>query len=306
MFLAGQAYADDWTPAHLRSAVRRGDIDRLWRGAYATPVPPTAVGRSVRLVQRSVAACLSGFDVSVSHLAAAGLRGWPWWAAEPRPCVTTWSPALSVLGDVHVHRSPLPYGDAVNSTVGPVTSAGRTIVDITREFGLESGLVTADAALRSGGVKHDELVAALDRAGGLPGVRRARDLLELVEPLSESVLESRSRYRIHLAGLPPPRCQAVLLDTSGAFIARVDFLWEEFGVVGEADGLDKYERDPRRQASEGRRAAALDRVGLGYESWLWADLDRFGTVARRLENAFALAQSRPRARRWRVAESVHA
>lgn len=156
--------------------MRRGEVDRLWRGAYAAPVPDTAQGTTTRLVQRSVAACLSAHDVAVSHLAAATIRGWPWWADTPRPCVTTRSTGLGVVGDVHVHRTLLPAGDAVRSDVGPVTSGARTVVDIAREFGLEAGLVTADAALRSGGLTRDELAAAVGRARGMPGLRAVRDL----------------------------------------------------------------------------------------------------------------------------------
>ena len=302
VFTYEQAVPVGWTARHLLVATRRGDVDRLWRGVYARPVTDDAIGRADRIAQQAVAAALMNHSVGASHLASAALWTWPWWASDPRACVTTPLRALTTAGPVHVHRAPLLVGETgTYRGAVPTTAAGRTVVDIAREFGVESGLVTADAALRSGHLDRDGLAAAVAHAAGRRGVEAARRVLELVDPRSESALESRSRFRIDAAGLPPPIPQAVILDRFGRFVARVDFLWLEQGVVGEANGRAKYERDTGRRAREGARGDQLERLGLIHEAWEWADLDPFDRTARRLHHALTHGAVTPGRRRdWRV------
>lgn len=90
------------------------------------------------------------------------------------------------------------------------------------------------------------------------------------------MLESRSRHRIGRAGLPAPLTPTDLFDVSGNFVARVDFSWPRYGVVGEADGLGRHEREP------------------------------FDPMARRLRNALAAGQIQPGQRRWRLASGLAA
>lgn len=54
--------------------------------------------------------------------------------------------------------------------------------------------------------------------------------------------ESWSRVQMATLGLPMPQLQTRILDARGEFVARVDFEWEEYGVVGEFDGKTKYGR----------------------------------------------------------------
>ncbi len=82
-----------------------------------------------------------------------------------------------------------------------------------------------------------------------PGSCAAFRAIEHADATAESVLETLSRLAIYEQGLPPPRTQVVIGDAHGP-IARVDFLWERFGVVGEADGIGKYTSDGRRSTAE--------------------------------------------------------
>lgn len=123
-----------------------------------------------------------------------------------------------------------------------ITSAARTVVDLARERPIREGVVVADSALRRHLVTVPELRAMARDCFTKPRINRAYQAIELAEPNSESVLESVSRLAMHEQELPPPRTQVVIRDARGP-IARVDFLWEHYGVVGEADGLGKYEPD---------------------------------------------------------------
>jgi hypothetical protein len=72
-----------------------------------------------------------------------------------------------------------------------------------------------------------------------PGLQRAAEVVAFADPLAESPLESISRVAFRDLGLPPPQLQA-LLGADGLIIARVDFYWERFRTVAEADGEMKY------------------------------------------------------------------
>ena len=106
--------------------------------------------------------------------------------------------------------------------------------DLARTESLRSGVVTADAALRSG-LPREELVRVLDAHRGWPGVRRARTALAFADGRSESPLESLGRLTCLEEDLPVFEPQVeVWLD--GELIARVDGLWREQLVVFEGDG----------------------------------------------------------------------
>ena len=74
--------------------------------------------------------------------------------------------------------------------------------------------------------------------------------------------------------------QVVIVDDGGNVIARVDFLWEEFGLVGECDGRIKYS-DRDALYSEKRREDAIRQRGLGMVRWGSPDLTN-DVLARRL------------------------
>jgi very-short-patch-repair endonuclease len=75
--------------------------------------------------------------------------------------------------------------------------------------------------------------------------------------------------------VPAPKVQVRVLDDRGRFIARVDMLGEEEGVVGEADGLVKYAgaSPARAVAEEKQREARLQALGLVVVRWTAEQLD---------------------------------
>lgn len=105
----------------------------------------------------------------------------------------------------------------------------------------------------------------------------------MATPLRESWLESASAWVMSSWGLPLPVAQVVVLDAAGRFVARVDALWPDHGVVGEADGLAKYAMGTTDQDGVGLVArAARDQLvredrprdlGLVVVRWSSPDLD---------------------------------
>jgi hypothetical protein len=83
-------------------------------------------------------------------------------------------------------------------------------------------------------------------------------------------LESVSRVVMQQYGVPAPRLQVRI---GQPLVGIVDFLWEEFGVIGEADGLLKYD-DPNALRAEKLRQEALECLGYVVVPWTWNDIWR--------------------------------
>lgn len=285
VFTTHQAAVRGWTSAALRHATERGRADRLWRGVYAEPVTSDAAGRDRRRVQLAVAAAVTNAGLLVSHGPAASLHCWQWWAPRPQACVThSFEVGATRVSGVHVHRADLGRFDRWQAGTVAVTSPARTVCDIAREYGTEAGLCAADSAAHAGDVRLIDLRRAAAKARDWPGGRSIAPILELLDPRSESVLETRSRFAMPGVGIPPPMTQVLLHDRAGVFVARVDFFWPELGIVGEADGLSKYERREDVTAEKAREDA-IRRLGLVVVRWVWSDLARFDVVARRFWQA---------------------
>ncbi|WP_375493951.1 hypothetical protein [uncultured Jatrophihabitans sp.] len=202
---------------------------------------------------------------------------------------------------MHLHRATLIDVDVVDDGGFRYTTAARTVMDIAREHGVSAGVVAADCALRRGLVDEDALAAEYERCATWPGRKAARLTLLGADRLAESPLESLSRLCMAAHGLPKPSLQTVIRDEHGQFVGRVDFYWDEFGVVGECDGELKYS-DAATVTAEKRRQIAVTDTGLIVVRWDWAAVFAFGPVARRLDTAFARgAHHGSPQRRWRVA-----
>jgi hypothetical protein len=182
------------------------------------------------------------------------------------------------------------------------TRTARTVLDIAREHNVDDAVVVGDAALARGMTDGDRLFACAARCAGWPGARRANQVLGLLDPRSESPLESVSRIRIPMFGVPAPEPQVDILTRSGLFLGRLDFYWDEFGVAGEVDGQVKYTDDPvLAVVREKRRQGPMEDLGLIFVRWGRWELENMRALTHRLGEAFARGARRPRADRTYVA-----
>ncbi len=104
---------------------------------------------------------------------------------------------------IRVHQAELPPEHVTKCRGVPVTSVGRTVVDLARALPFPEGVAVADSALPAGQTTPDELAAVLARCARWPGSQRARRVAAFSDPLAESVLESISRAAFREQGLPP-------------------------------------------------------------------------------------------------------
>lgn len=278
----------------LKNAVRTGRIRRVRTGAYTAMATDESVSfksRERSFVVDAVAATRTIAGCVLTHRSAALMRGLPALAAD-QACITIPATSGRTLAGLHVHRAPVP-ADCVELIGGvPISTVGRTIVDLAREHGFDEAVAAGDAALRLNQVGRPELYSVLERCHRWPGSKTARAAIQFCDPRSESVLESLSRVEISRHDLPAPELQAELRDHYGGFVARVDFLFVELGVVGEADGLAKYSTvgvDEHEQ----RRRQRIENLGYGFVRWQAADLRNFAVIAERIRHTARHLPPRP-------------
>ncbi len=120
------------------------------------------------------------------------------------------------------------------------TDLSRTVWDVARLGGVESGVVTADSALRRSPEITDDLQALAREFRHQPRARQAWLTLRLADGRSESAGESVSRVRFVRHGIPVPDLQFEVIDDNGEVLGRSDFGWEECRHLGEFDGKVKY------------------------------------------------------------------
>jgi hypothetical protein len=248
-----------------------------------------------------IAAALTTADAWASHTTAAVLDGVPLLRVPATSCVTLPPGVSGEVAGVHLHRCTKI--EPVRAGVVPLSPVEWTAVELAREHGVAAGVIAADYLLHLNKATAGGLELRVELACGWPGVRAARDAIAFADGRSESVLETRSRLLMHRWGIPEPELQVRIGNGWGGFVARVDFYWDEFGVVGEADGAMKYDgSEPAALHVEKKRQEILEQdLDLLVVRWGTADLADFGAIAARLRRKFATGARAPRStRRWRV------
>jgi len=157
---------------------------------------------------------------------------------------------ISLLAGVVVRRSEVRADEVVTRRRLPTTTVLRTLTDLGRRVPLLEGVAAIDMALHRGLINASALREWVNTHPRFPGVARLRRAIELAEPATESVMETRLRLVLILGGLPRPLAQVQLHDEHGQFVARPDFYYPEQRLALEYDGAshrDSLAADNRRQ-----------------------------------------------------------
>lgn len=136
-----------------------------------------------------------------------------------------------------------------------VTNPLRTAFDCGRWLSLVEGTVVADALSHADLFTRQDLTSYWMTHRGLRGVRQLHRICDLMEPKSESPMETRVRLLVVLAGLPRPTPQLIVLDRLGRFVARADLGYERERLIVEYDGAFHWEQ---RREDDRRRDAMRD------------------------------------------------
>lgn len=263
----------------LVALVEAGKIVSLARGVYT---PASLLGslsdQPERLHSLTVAAAIRlSPGLVASHESAARILGIDVLSAPgivtPEITLSRPSnvPSSSTRGSARVRSADLPAAHLTSRFGVTLTSAARTVTDISRSATFIEGVVAVDSALRDQPIRKDDLADITSYCRGWPGIRQAREVIAFGNPLAESPLESAARVIFHQHGIARPELQVHVVGVRRTAIARVDFFWRAAGVIGEADGDLKYE-DPARARAELARDRHLHEAGYEVVHLTWREL----------------------------------
>lgn len=235
----------------LTRRLQTGAVRRVAAGVYVyASVPPSWH------MEVAVAVLASGPRAAASHMTAAHLHG----LVDRPDRIEVVTPRTGRRSDGFVlHQSTdLEDADLILMNGVRATSIARTIVDIGVPHGVGKTGSCLDEARRCGLVTLEEVAAVLHRVArrGRNGVGPARRILTerlAWDQITESQLEDRFLRLLQRYGLPRPHCQHTICDSSGGFVARVDFAYPDSRLVIELDGARfhtdraSFQRDRERQ-----------------------------------------------------------
>lgn len=214
----------------LLSRVRRGDVERPFRGAYLLPPMPD---RSDAL--RAAAALSIRADARVSHASAAR-----WHRLDGAPEETAFQVSVG-----YPCRAETPAGVALLRTSSPefiwtpqapVTSVARTLVDLAPRVSRARLRVLTGDALRRGLTTIDDIVAAVAAAGPRCGAGPLLRELESLNPRLDSGFEQRFFDWVDTTDLPRPEAQVLVEDGFGWY-CHLDAAWRRAKLGVETDGF---------------------------------------------------------------------
>ena len=149
-----------------------------------------------------------------------------------------------------MRRTVLSEEDVTTARGLPATTVERTLADVCSQLALTEAIVLADAATHLRLTTPSSLAALAANSPSRWGLSRFRRVVELVEPLAESPMETRLRMVMIRSGLPRPIAQHTVVDGSGRFLARLDLFYPEAMLGIEYDGAihnNSLAEDDRRQ-----------------------------------------------------------
>lgn len=285
------------TPAELKAMVASGDLVRLRRSTFVDGQVWRDTSRWARheLRARAVAQtlCQPGSPYALSHHSALAVHGIGVYDVDERVHLVRTDGHRGRSRDVlHVHPPVLPA--SVGEADGiPAVVPELACLQVAAAFGAVAGLVSADAAMRSGFFDRARLTAARSLVVG-PRSPRADVILEHATDQSDSGGETRCRWVMHCIGLPPPALQVPVHDAVGELVGVVDFLFRQHWTIVEFDGAVKYDgRDDL--IAEKRREDRLRELGFEVIRITWGELAHPDRVHAKIRAAFArsLARRRP-------------
>jgi hypothetical protein len=252
----------------LEAWLRSGRLRALHRGVYA----PRNLVITSRVTARAATLATGRSDAAAGYETAAGVH-------DIGVLALTGPPHVIVPVCIHrpsrpdlvVHRRGLVEADVVDLDGVRATAVLRTVVDLLGAPGRLAAIWAGEAALRAGAVPAEALDAAVGARSGRPYAARMRQWRALMDPRSESPLETAIRLVLHDAGLPAPEPQYEVRTRDGHVVARIDLAWPAMRLALEADGKEPHGM-PRPVYTDRWRTNAL--VGWRVIRFTWYDVLR--------------------------------
>lgn len=294
-FSRRDAIVAGYSDADLRRCVASGEWMRVTRGAYAArcpaleAMPPWEQAAWVHeRTARAIYHRLRGRAV-VSHQSALLLHGVR--VAEldlHRVHVTRMSGSGRSDRAVCQHAAR-PVVQVICELDGVRTTApARAVVETVRSASVPVAVSVVDQVLRLRLATPQAMTDALVPFAGRSGIRTAARAVQFGDGRAESVGESWLRVLLADLGLPAPLPQAEIRDEHGLLVGRVDFLFEQYGVIVEFDGAVKYaDGGPRALLAEKAREDRLRDLGYQVVRVSWPDLSQPAELLAKIRRAIA-------------------
>ena len=242
VFLRRQALESGYAVDEIRGLLRAKRWLRVRHGAYVgreLHEQLDEAGRGMLLV-RAVSLVVKEPAV-FSHTSASLLQRQPTWGMDLDTVHLTRTSTHSgrIVAAVNHHEASLEESEIEVVDGLRCTTLHRTPLDVTRQFGFDAGVVSADAALRRG-ANLDSMRMSAARMRHWPDARDVVPVVDFADAGAESPGESLARIFVVAQGFPPPETQVVIRN--GTFIARTDMKLRNLPILVEFDGRMKYRR----------------------------------------------------------------
>jgi hypothetical protein len=204
------------------------------------------------------------------------------WVDDRKPAELLWSNRRPPRG-IHAWSDRFA-DDEVEWVDGMrVTTPARTALDIACRYPVGRAVAAIDALARATRLKVADTELLVERYRGRRGIRKAREVLDLVDAGAESPQETWLRLIVIKHGFPRPQTQIPVYDEFGALVAVFDLGWEDMKIAMDYEG-DHHRVDRRRYNHDIRRAETVAEMG-------WTDIrvtaeDSEGGIIRRLSAAW--------------------
>jgi hypothetical protein len=276
LILRERALNEGVDPDQIMKALRTGRIRRVQRCVYVRrtqEVDPLALARAA-VLSSGVA------DAVASHRTAARAHGivvpdgkWPEHVTVAR------NERRIRRRELICHGQALAQGDVELRDGVPITTAVRSLLDMSAEAPRLSAVWAIDDAIRRGVVSTRQLAMSLSaRPGGRgDGVIKLR--VAESDGRAESVLETAGRLALKDAGVMLPAVQHEVFD-GGELVARLDAAYPDFRLGIEFDGVAVHGA-PRALYRDRQRQNRLLHLGWKLLRFTWWDVvhDPAGFVA---------------------------
>src|SRR5215207_5663048 len=140
-----------------------------------------------------------------------------------------------------------------------VTTPARTALDLACRYPFGDAVAAIDALARATHLKLTDVELLADRYRGRRGIRKARAVLDLVDPGAESPRETWLRLLVIRNGFPQPQTQIPVYDEYGALVAVLDMGWEDIKLALDYEG--DHHRNPVRFNKDIRRHDDVTELG---------------------------------------------
>lgn len=254
-------------PDTLLTALRSCRLRRIQRCVYA----PRGVELTPLALARAAVLSSNVPDAVASHLTAARVHGIPRPSgSRPEHVTVSRGTRRRDRRDLRFHGRTLRLGEVEERDGVPLTTAARTLVDLTGILDRRDAAWAIDDTLRRGLCSREQLESASLRYTSSAGPVAVARVAE-ADGVSESILETAGRLAMLDHGVPLPMAQFQVFDRDGSLVARLDGAYPRRRLGLEFDGRAAHDQ-PDAVFRDRQRQNRLVQLGWTVMRFTWWDV----------------------------------